>query len=84
MRHTHRSASFKQYKRRYFPVMTRFPDEVPVADAIEQVRSGLAETEETEEPLYDDTTGPAPLETDESDWQEQHQVVGDFGEDDFR
>lgn len=66
-------------------MMTRFPDEVSVADAVEQVRSGLAETEETEEPLDDDdTAGPAPLETDESDWQEQHRVVGDFGEDDFR
>lgn len=70
--------------------MTRFPDEVPVADAVEQIRSGLAETDETEEPLDDEpldnaaATGPAPLETDESDWQEQHQVVDDFGEDDFR
>ena len=64
--------------------MTHFRDEVPVADAVEQIRSSLTETDE--QPLDDgeDAPGPAPLETDESDWQEQHQVVGDFGEDEFR
>lgn len=52
--------------------MTRFPDEVPVTDAVEPLDDGA------------DAAGPAPLETDESDWQEQHQVVDDFGEDEFR
>ncbi len=64
--------------------MTRFPDEVPVADAVEQIRSGLTETDEQTIDDSEDSAGPAPLETDEFDWQEQHQVVGDFGEDEFR
>ena len=54
------------------------PDEVSVADAIEQTRSAV----DSEEPV--DDYASAPLESNESDWQEQHQVVDDFGEDEFR
>ena len=60
-----------------------FPDEVPVADAVEQTRPVV---EPGDAPPADDleTAGPAPLESDASDWQEQQEVVEDFGEDEFR
>lgn len=53
------------------------PDEVPLADAVEQSRAARES---------DDSALPAdhpPLETDESDWQEQQLVVED-PEDDIR
>lgn len=53
----------------------RFADETPVADAVEQER------ETTLEPTAADREMP-PVETDTSDWQEQHQEV--VGADDDR
>lgn len=49
-----------------------FPDDVPVADAAEQLRP-------TEEPLEDDEypaePGELPLEASPADWQEQQETV---------
>jgi hypothetical protein len=64
-----------------------FPDDVPVADAIEQHRPVAESTEvETVDPderaPIDD--GGAPLEADESDWQEQQQVIEDPDRDEIR
>jgi hypothetical protein len=53
-----------------------FPDDVPIADAVEQRQA-------TEEPVSDDDApwpaeADVPLEATESDWQEQrHPVIGD-------
>lgn len=64
-----------------------FPDEVPVADAVEQQRPA-AEIPDLESldpdervPMAD---GGAPLESNESDWHEQHQIVEDPDEDAIR
>jgi hypothetical protein len=52
-----------------------FPDEVPVADAVEQQRPTA------EYPLDDDYAAPkqgegeVPLETPASDWQEQQETI---------
>ena len=57
-----------------------FPDEVPVADAVEQQRFAS-------EPADDDSLelgGGVPLETNESDWQEQLQIVDDPDQDEIR
>lgn len=56
-----------------------FPDEVPVADAVERILPVEGADEE-------EATGPdePPLETNESDWQEQRVIVEDFDEDEFR
>lgn len=56
-----------------------FPDDVPVGDAVEQLRS-VAEPAELEG-VDDDAP---PLESNESDWQEQRQVVEDPDEDEIR
>lgn len=51
----------------------RFPDDVPVADAVEQERPPVAEVsdeEATAEPPDD-----MPLEVAPADWQEQHEIV---------
>lgn len=56
-----------------------FPDDVPIADAVEQLRP-VAEPDE--QPSFDE--GAAPLESNESDWQEQHQVVDDPDPDEIR
>lgn len=63
------------------------PDDVPVADAIEQNRlaaeSADMDTVDPDERVpVDDNV--APLETNESDWQEQHQVIEDPDQDEFR
>lgn len=58
-----------------------FPDEVPVADALEQTLPAV-QPPVADEPIPDD--GTAPLESNESDWQEQREVVSDFDEDEFR
>jgi hypothetical protein len=56
-----------------------FPDDVPVDDAVEQLRS-VAEPDDT-----DSIDQPVPpLESNESDWQEQLQVVEDPDEDEIR
>lgn len=54
-----------------------FPDEVPVADAVEQAAELTPDEDQTA------VAGGAPLETSESDWYEQQLVVAD-PEDDFR
>ncbi len=59
------------------PVPNSFADEVPVADAVEQVRPAA----ESDEPNFPDDE--APLEADASDWQEQRLIVDD-PEEDFR
>ena len=56
-----------------------FPDDVPVADAVEQLRPA---TEPAEQPSIEDDV--PPLESNESDWQEQRQVVEDPDEDEIR
>lgn len=57
-----------------------FPDEVPLADAVEQTRPAV----EPAEQAAPDEAGAAPLESNESDWQEQREVVEGFDEDEFR
>lgn len=59
---------------------TPFPDEVPEADAVEQTRPAV----EPGEPLPVDDDAQPPLESDESDWQEQREVVESFDDDEFR
>ena len=54
-----------------------FPDDVPVSDAVEQLRS-------VAEPADPATADAPPLESNESDWQEQRQVVGYPDEDEIR
>ena len=54
-----------------------FPDDVPVADAVEQTAEL---TPEEDQPAV---AGDAPLETSEPDWHEQQLVVED-PEEDFR
>jgi hypothetical protein len=56
-----------------------FPDDVPVGDAVEQLRS----VAEPAEPERIDDDAP-PLESNESDWQEQRQVVEYPDEDEIR
>jgi hypothetical protein len=56
-----------------------FPDDVPVSDAVEQLRS----VAEPADPATADADAP-PLESNESDWQEQRQVVGYPDEDEIR
>lgn len=54
------------------PLPDSFPDEVPVADGVEQVLPAV----DPEDPaaVGDDE---APLESDPSDWQEQRLIVED-------
>jgi len=54
-----------------------FPDETPVADAVEQ------EQETTLEPTASDREMP-PAEANASDWQEQHQEIGADDRDEYR
>ena len=66
-----------------------FPDEVPVPDAVEQSRPAI---DSDDPPLAGaDDAAPLerpfserPLESDESDWQEQRVIVDGFDEDEFR
>ncbi len=60
------------------------PDDVPVADAIEQMRpaaeTAILETVDAAEKVQISDgveRSGAPLEVDESDWQEQHLVIED-------
>ncbi len=63
------------------------PDDVPVADAVEQNRSVTEATEsgsvDRDEPVPVDD-GIPPLESNELDWQEQRQVVEDPDQDEIR
>jgi hypothetical protein len=56
-----------------------FPDDVPVDDAVEQLRS----VAEPADPESVDDDAP-PLESNESDWQEQRQVVEYPDQDEMR
>lgn len=58
-----------------------FPDEVPVADAVEQTRAAVDSDDDLAPGGSDDD---APLESNESDWQEQREIVEGFDEDEFR
>ncbi|MBI2697680.1 MULTISPECIES: hypothetical protein [Mycobacterium] len=49
-----------------------FPDDVPIADAAEQLRSA---TDPTEADEYEVEPGELPLETSPADWQEQQETV---------
>ncbi|MGO8770678.1 MAG: hypothetical protein ACLQIK_15410 [Mycobacterium sp.] len=64
-----------------------FPDDVPLADAIEQQRPA-AEAADLETVDPDERVpienGDMPLESNASDWQEQHQVVETHDEDEVR
>jgi hypothetical protein len=64
-----------------------FPDDVPLADAVEQQRpvaeSADFDTVDPEERVAIDD-GAAPLESNESDWHEQRQVIEDPDEDEIR
>ena len=57
-------------------------DEVPEADAAEQLRPVTEPTDIEDAGIADD--GPPPLETSESDWQEQRLVVEDPDPDEMR
>ena len=64
--------------------MTRedVPDEVPVADALEQQRDQTDVVPDAEAPVSD--MDSPPLEATEPDWQEQREVVADdAGRDEF-
>ncbi len=56
-----------------------FPDEVPIDDAVEQQQP-------TADLIPDEglTDTPTPLESDPSDWQEQHQALDDVDPDEDR
>jgi hypothetical protein len=54
-----------------------FPDETPVADAVEQ------EQETTLEPTVADRDEP-PVEADPSDWHEQRQEIADDDREEYR
>jgi hypothetical protein len=56
-----------------------FPDDVPVGDAVEQLRPVTEPAEQTSV----EADAP-PLESNESDWQEQLQAVEDPDEDEIR
>lgn len=58
-----------------------FSDEVPVADAVEQERPA-AESADVES--VDPSGDGAPLESNESDWQEQRQIVENPEQDEIR
>ncbi|EHB58530.1 hypothetical protein MycrhDRAFT_0966 [Mycolicibacterium rhodesiae JS60] len=64
-----------------------FPDDVPVADAVEQNRPAAEPADrdaaDPDEPVRTDED-VAPLEADESDWQEQLQVIEESDQDEFR
>jgi hypothetical protein len=50
-----------------------FPDDVPVADAVEQQRPTADPTTDDEAP--EEAVAEVPLETPDSDWQEQQETV---------
>lgn len=60
-----------------------FPDEVPVADAVEQLRPA-SEPSPEQSPMVPGDAGGAPLESNETDWHEQSQTVEDPDEDEPR
>ena len=66
---------------------SRFGDEVPVADAVEQHRDAAEpadlESLDPDERVPVDDSEPS-LESDAADWQEQHRDAGGDDEDDAR
>ncbi|GAS99041.1 uncharacterized protein RMCC_6006 [Mycolicibacterium canariasense] len=58
----------------------QFPDAVPEADAVEQLRDVTEPVPDEENSVTD--PGAPPLEASAADWQEQNEVV-DTGDDDF-
>lgn len=55
-----------------------FPDDVPVADATEQLQP-------TADPVVDELAGAVPpLESDPGDWQDQHRTLEHPDDDDRR
>ncbi len=64
-----------------------FPDDVPLADALEQQRPA-AEAADLETVDLDERVptenGDTPLESNTPDWQEQHEVVETHDEDEVR
>ena len=64
-----------------------FPDDVPLADAVEQQRPAAEAADlETLDPdeRVPTENGDTPLESNAPDWQEQHQVVETHDEDEVR
>lgn len=64
-----------------------FPDDVPLADALEQLRPAAEAADlETVDPdeRVPTENGETPLESNPPDWQEQHQVVETHDEDQVR
>ncbi|MEE6138444.1 hypothetical protein SKC41_19200 [Mycobacterium sp. 050128] len=53
-----------------------FPDDVPIADAIEQQRT-TGESSSDDDPSAWPDDADVPLETTDSDWREQQQAVLD-------
>lgn len=64
----------------------RFPDEVPVADAVEQLRPVLEPDDQRrfDSDERDSAQPERPLESGEADWQEQQQIVADQDQDENR
>ena len=54
-----------------------FPDDVPVADAVEQLRSTAASSSDEEDTPPRQPDSDMPLEATASDWQEQQESVLD-------
>jgi hypothetical protein len=53
-----------------------FPDDVPVADAVEQQRTtGGASSDDADDATARFDEGDVPLEASAADWQEQHETV---------
>jgi hypothetical protein len=52
-----------------------FPDDVPVADAVEQQRPTSDSPVDEEDAASWQDEGDVPLETTATDWQEQHESV---------
>jgi hypothetical protein len=53
----------------------RFSDETPIADAVEQEQETAPEPTDAQQEM-------PPVETDASDWQEQHQEIVGAADDD--
>lgn len=62
----------------------RIPDEVPVADAVEQSTPAVDDPEAAAVESAAEIDGQPPLESDESDWQEQRLTVDLDPEEGFR
>ncbi|MCV7074522.1 hypothetical protein [Mycobacterium szulgai] len=52
-----------------------FPDDVPIADAVEQQRTTADSAADDDRPAASWEDGQVPLEASVSDWQEQRETV---------